>query len=53
MKAAWVAYEEKHLQRLKKENPTLRLSQIKQLLRKEFERSSENPKNQESLILSK
>lgn len=46
MKAAWAAYEEKHLARIKQENPSLRLSQLKELLRKEFNKSPENPMNQ-------
>jgi len=32
MKAAFTAYEEKHLPQLRKENPNMRLSQVKQLL---------------------
>ena len=31
---------------LKAENPGLRLTQLKQLLSKEFDKSPENPKNQ-------
>ena len=46
MKAAWAAYEQKHLQRIKQENPSLRLSQLKEMLRKEFNKSPENPMNQ-------
>lgn len=46
MKAAWAAYEEKHLARIKQENPSLRLSQLKEMLRKEFNKSPENPMNQ-------
>uniref|UniRef100_A0A6I8N7R8 Coiled-coil domain-containing protein n=1 Tax=Ornithorhynchus anatinus TaxID=9258 RepID=A0A6I8N7R8_ORNAN len=46
MKAAFAAFEEQHLPRLKKENPNMRLSQLKQLLKKEWMKSPENPMNQ-------
>lgn len=46
MKAAYAAYEDLHLPRLKKENPNMRLSQLKQLLKKDWMRSPENPMNQ-------
>ena len=46
MKAAYTAYEERELPRLKEENPNLRMSQLKQLLRKEWMKSPENPMNQ-------
>lgn len=45
MAAAFRAYEEKRLPQLKKENPNLRLSQLKQMLRKEWLKSPENPLN--------
>ncbi|KAL0279204.1 UNVERIFIED_CONTAM: hypothetical protein PYX00_000810 [Menopon gallinae] len=48
MKAAYTAYEAANLPRLKDENPTLKLSQLKQLLWKEWTRSPENPLNQQS-----
>lgn len=32
MKAAYTAFEERHLPRLREENPNMRLSQIKQML---------------------
>lgn len=32
--------------RIKQENPTLRLSQLKQILKKEWMKSPENPLNQ-------
>lgn len=32
MKAAYAAFEEKHIPRLREENPNMRLSQIKQML---------------------
>ena len=46
VKAAYTAYEERELPRLKEENPNLRMSQLKQLLRKEWMKSPENPMNQ-------
>lgn len=46
MKAAFVAFEEQRLPVLKAENPNMRLSQIKQLLKKEWLRSPSNPLNQ-------
>lgn len=46
MKAAFAAYEEATMPRLKKENPNMRLSQLKQLLKKEWMKSPENPLNQ-------
>lgn len=46
MKAAYTAFEERELPRLKAENPNLRLSQVKQLLRKEWMKSPDNPMNQ-------
>ncbi|EGV62784.1 hypothetical protein PSN45_000839 [Yamadazyma tenuis] len=46
VKAAFLAFEEKRLPEMRKENPGLRLQQIKNLLHKEFSKSSENPMNQ-------
>ena len=46
MKAAYAAFEERELPRVKAENPNMRLSQLKQVLRKEWMRSPENPMNQ-------
>uniref|UniRef100_A0A1B6ED03 Coiled-coil domain-containing protein n=1 Tax=Clastoptera arizonana TaxID=38151 RepID=A0A1B6ED03_9HEMI len=46
LKAAFTAYEEANMPRIKEENPTLRLSQLKQILRKEWMKSPENPLNQ-------
>ena len=45
MKAAYTAFEEANLPRLKQENSNMRLSQIKQLLHKEWLKSPENPLN--------
>jgi hypothetical protein len=46
LKAAFTAFEEKNMSRIKSENPTLRMSQLKQILRKEWIKSPENPLNQ-------
>ncbi|XP_068027044.1 coiled-coil domain-containing protein 124 [Melanerpes formicivorus] len=46
LRAAFGAFEELHLPRLKQENPNMRLSQLKQLLKKEWMRSPDNPMNQ-------
>ncbi|MEE6522927.1 hypothetical protein FKM82_021578 [Ascaphus truei] len=46
MKAAFTAFEEIHMPRLKQENPNMRLSQLKQMLKKEWMKSPENPMNQ-------
>uniref|UniRef100_A0A0A9XE38 Coiled-coil domain-containing protein 124 n=1 Tax=Lygus hesperus TaxID=30085 RepID=A0A0A9XE38_LYGHE len=43
MKAAYNAYEEKMLPVLKQENPGLRLSQLKQMIFKQWQTSPENP----------
>jgi hypothetical protein len=45
MKAAFDAYEKENLPKLKQEHPTLRLSQLKQLLKKEWIKAPENPFN--------
>lgn len=46
MKAAFATYEEANMPRLKKENPNMRLSQLKQQLKKEWTKAPENPLNQ-------
>ena len=46
VKAAYAAYEEKNLPRLKAENSNMRLSQVKQMLKKDWMKSPENPLNQ-------
>ena len=46
MKAAYEAFEKIRLPQLKAENSNLRLSQMKQILRKEWMKSPENPLNQ-------
>ena len=43
MKAAYAAFEEHEMPRLKSENPNLRMSQLKQVLRKEWMKSPDNP----------
>ncbi|XP_063238976.1 coiled-coil domain-containing protein 124 [Bacillus rossius redtenbacheri] len=45
MKAAYTAFEEANLPRIKSENPSLRLTQLKQILHKEWLKSPENPMN--------
>lgn len=50
VKAAFAAYEEKRLPELRKENPGLRLQQVKNILFKEFQKSPENPMNQDTNI---
>lgn len=52
MKAAYATFEEANLPRLKQENPTLRLSQLKQLLKKEWMKHPENPLNKAMLSKS-
>ncbi|KAM4738749.1 coiled-coil domain-containing protein 124 [Anableps anableps] len=46
MKAAFTAFEEANMPQLKMENPNMRLSQLKQQLKKEWAKSPENPLNQ-------
>ena len=45
MKAAYEEFEAERLPQLKVENQTLRLSQLKQLLRKEWMKHPNNPLN--------
>ena len=45
MKAAFKNYESENLPRLKHENPTLKLSQLKQMVFKEWQKAPENPMN--------
>lgn len=44
-KAEYLAYEQSRLRELKVENPTLRLSQMKQIIFKEWQNAPENPLN--------
>lgn len=50
VKAAYAAFEERRLPEVRKEHPGLRLQQIKNLLFKEFQKSDENPMNQDTNI---
>ncbi|KAK9173834.1 Protein of unknown function (DUF1014) family protein [Cryptosporidium meleagridis] len=45
-KAAWLAYVDNNLPILKNENPTLKRSQLLQMLQKSWKKSSENPMNE-------
>ena len=45
MKAAYEEFESVRLPQLKSENPNLRLSQLKQMLRKEWLKHPDNPLN--------
>ncbi|CAG9531408.1 unnamed protein product [Cercopithifilaria johnstoni] len=49
VKAAYQEFEEKMLPRLREEYPTYRLSQLKQVLKKQWQKSPENPLNQRIL----
>lgn len=49
MRAAFAAFEEKNLQRLRDENPSLRLQQVKQLLWDEWQKDDSNPMRQQKL----
>ncbi|KAI7905822.1 uncharacterized protein BX663DRAFT_483509 [Cokeromyces recurvatus] len=49
-KAALAAFEERELPRFKAENPGLRLSQLKDLIYKAFQKSPENPFNQANVV---
>lgn len=50
VKAAYTSFEKRMMPIIKDQNPTLRLSQLKQILRKEWMKSSENPLNQKLLL---
>jgi hypothetical protein len=49
-KAALAAFEERELPRFKTENPGLRLSQLKDLMYKAFQKSPDNPFNQANIL---
>ncbi|CAO3622951.1 unnamed protein product [Cunninghamella blakesleeana] len=49
-KAALAAFEERELPRFKQENPGLRLSQLKELMYKAFQKSPDNPFNQTNIL---
>lgn len=46
---SYISFEERMLPRLKQENPTLRLSQLKEMLWKLWQKSPENPFNQSNV----
>uniref|UniRef100_A0A1Q3FBK1 Putative coiled-coil domain-containing protein n=1 Tax=Culex tarsalis TaxID=7177 RepID=A0A1Q3FBK1_CULTA len=46
MKAAYKAFEEEQLPILKQEHPSLKLSQLKQMIFKDWQKSPQNPLNQ-------
>ena len=46
VKAAYQKFEEENLPLLKQDNPNMRLSQLKQMLKKDWMKSPENPLNQ-------
>lgn len=50
VKAAYASFEERKMPIVKEQNPTLRLSQLKQILKKEWMKSPENPLNQKLLL---
>ncbi|XP_029052263.1 coiled-coil domain-containing protein 124 [Osmia bicornis bicornis] len=50
VKAAYASFEERTMPIIKEQNPTLRLSQLKQILKKEWMKSPENPLNQKLLL---
>ena len=49
-KAAFAAFEERELPNFKRDYPGLRLSQLKDLIYKAFQKSPENPFNQANII---
>jgi hypothetical protein len=46
MRAAWKAYEERHLPLLRMEKPNLKQSQYRDMLWRQWQKSPENPINQ-------
>ncbi|XP_054646517.1 coiled-coil domain-containing protein 124 [Dunckerocampus dactyliophorus] len=50
LKAAFASFEEANMPRLKMENPNMRLSQLKQQLKKEWTKAPENPLNQKFAV---
>lgn len=52
MKAAYLKFEEENLPRLKQENPNMRLSQLKQMLKKDWMKSPDNPLYQRAAALN-
>lgn len=50
VKAAFAAFEARRIPEMKKENPGLRMQQLKNLAFKEFQKSPENPMNQDTNV---
>jgi len=46
VRAAYQNYEERRLPQLKAENPQLRLTQLRQMMKKDWNKSPDNPLNQ-------
>ena len=46
VRAAYLTYEQRRLAEVKADNPNLRLSQIKQIIKKDWNKSPDNPLNQ-------
>lgn len=46
LRAAYTTYEEQELPKLRQEYPNLRLSQVKQMVKKNWQKSPDNPMNQ-------
>eukprot|EP01118_Nematostelium_gracile_P015229 TRINITY_DN6056_c0_g1_i2.p1 TRINITY_DN6056_c0_g1~~TRINITY_DN6056_c0_g1_i2.p1 ORF type:complete len:219 (-),score=89.10 TRINITY_DN6056_c0_g1_i2:110-766(-) len=46
MRAAFALYEQEHLDRMRKENPKLKLTQVREMLWKQWQKAPENPFNQ-------
>lgn len=51
LKTAYSDFEARRLPELKEQKPTLRLSQLKQLLKKEWQKSPENPLNEKIMSI--
>lgn len=49
MKSAYLQFQEDRMPQLKAENPKLRLSQLNEMLQKEWKKSPQNPMNQQHL----
>lgn len=47
MKAAYMEFEERRLPELKEENKSLKLSQLKQMIFKEWQKHPDNPRNKQ------
>jgi len=49
MKSSYKKFEEEYMPQLKAENPSMRISQLRQILRKQWQKSPENPMNQDHM----